>query len=248
MARSWGDGSPTQTLHHLAFDLYPKLAKTLGCTTYRTLPVLSVSPGKGGVEKESKGPLKDMLPDWLNGNCGRISPMGYGDDTAQITPKEFTTKLIEGGGDTIQVVLGTCTGVQTDDNGDQQKITGVTYKARSNDADEEEDTEEKVLECDAVVVSAGPWSCAAEDWFDGRVKLPMEGIKSTSIVWKAPENKDVDATALFCGEDYRFGTHCKKSDFFCDVSYGMVCSVVCTHIIYVFQNNIHDSGGISPSG
>jgi hypothetical protein len=35
----------------------------------------------------------------------------------------------------------------------------------------------------------------------------MEGIKSTSIVWKKPEEGSVDATALFCGEDNRFGTH-----------------------------------------
>ena len=42
----------------------------------------------------------------------------------------------------------------------------------------------------------------------------MEGIKSTSIVWKPPVDEKgntkidaVEATALFCGEDDRFGTH-----------------------------------------
>jgi glycine/D-amino acid oxidase-like deaminating enzyme len=40
------------------------------------------------------------------------------------------------------------------------------------------------------------------------MKIPMQGIKSTSIVWKAPvEDATVDATALFCGEDNQFGTH-----------------------------------------
>lgn len=62
------------------------------------------------------------------------------------------------------------------------------------------------MEADVVVVSAGPWSCKAEDWFDNAVDLPMEGVKSTSIVWKKGED-DVDGTALFCGEDNRFGTH-----------------------------------------
>ena len=86
-----------------------------------------------------------------------------------------------------------------------RKIIGIKYQPRSN-----EETEEIVLPADAVVVSAGPWSCAAEDWFHGSVELPMEGVKSTSIVWKKPEEaKEVDATALFCGEDDRFGTHCK---------------------------------------
>ena len=43
----------------------------------------------------------------------------------------------------------------------------------------------------------------------------MEGVKSTSIVWKKGDGNDggedntVDATALFCGESNRFGTHCK---------------------------------------
>jgi len=213
MARSWGDGGPTQTLHHLAFDLYPSLAKTLGCETYRTLPVLSVSPGQGGVKQSKKNPsLKEMLPGWLDGNVGRISPLGMGDDTAQITPREFTHKLVEGGGDTIEVVLGTCTGVTSEEKDDgSRQVTGVTYKARPIDTDDNDDSEEEeeetTIACDSIVVSAGPWSCAAEDWFDGTVSLPMEGVKSTSIVWKAPESKDVDATALFCGEDHRFGTH-----------------------------------------
>merc|ERR1712238_535579 len=78
--------------------------------------------------------------------------------------------------------------------------------------------QEQILSADAVVISAGPWSCQAEDWFEGsNIVLPMEGVKSTSIVWKQPkdlkkknddENKNgVDATALFCGEDDRFQTH-----------------------------------------
>lgn len=44
MARSWGNGSPTQRLHELAFDLYPTICQEIGCTSYRKLPVLSVSP------------------------------------------------------------------------------------------------------------------------------------------------------------------------------------------------------------
>jgi glycine/D-amino acid oxidase-like deaminating enzyme len=205
MARSWGDRSPTQRLHELAFDMYETLAPALGCTSYRKLPVISVSAGyRQGIAKAKKDPtLASIVPNWLDGEeYGRISSMGMGDDTAQITPAEFVTKLLEAHPDKIQVVLGTCTGMETDQGSEEgtRKIVGVKYQARDS-------SDNLLLAADAVVVSAGPWTCQAEDWFQGAVKLPMEGVKSTSIVWKKPEGESVDATALFCGEDDRFGTH-----------------------------------------
>jgi len=209
MARSWGDGSPTQGLHHLAFDMYQDLAQTLGCSSYRKLPVLSVAPeGGGGIQKNTHK-TNPLVPSWLDGkSIGRISPMGYGDDTAQITPKEFVHKMLEAACDDVTVVLGTCTGVEVasnDNDGDETTVTGVKYQPRGDG----DDNVEQILPADAVVVSAGPWSCQAEDWFEGSgVQLPMEGVKSTSIVWKQPDEvENVDATALFCGEDYRFNTH-----------------------------------------
>lgn len=205
MARSWGDGSPTQVLHELAFDMYEELATILPCESYRKLPVLSVSPGGGG-RQESFQSSDPLVPNWLDGNIARISPMGYGDDTAQITPKEFVDQMLVHAPE-IDVVLGTCTGVETTSSGDDedvengQQITGVTYTT--------EDGTKETLPADVVVVSAGPWSCQAEDWFPtANLKLPMEGIKSTSIVWNKPKDRDVDATALFCGENDNFGTHC----------------------------------------
>jgi glycine/D-amino acid oxidase-like deaminating enzyme len=212
MARSWGDGSPTQRLHELAFDMYENLAKELGCKSYRKLPVLSVTPGYSGVADARKDKaLGPIMPGWLDGEVGRISAMGFGDDTAQITPKDFVTKMLENRSDRIHVVLGTCCGVETDQGSERgsRKITGVKYRPRGKD----DAREEAMIPADAIIVSAGPWSCEAEEWFQGAVELPMEGIKSTSIVWKKPDDSEVkvDATALFCGEDHRFGTHCKLS-------------------------------------
>jgi hypothetical protein len=189
--------------------MYEEIANELGCETYRKLPVLSVSPGyKGlGIAREDRQ-LGEILPTWLDGDVGRISALGYGDDTAQITPAEFVQKMLENTSDKVSVVLGTCTGIDTDQGSERgsRKVVAVKYQPRT---ETEEYAEEQVLPADAVVVSAGPWSCAAEDWFQGAVTLPMEGIKSTSIVWKQPQDVQVDATALFCGEDDRFGTHCK---------------------------------------
>lgn len=214
MARSWGDGSPTQRLHELGFDMYEGLATELGCTSYRRLPVLSVTPGYRGIGQARKdGRLGKILPSWLDGDVGRISAMGFGDDTAQITPSEFVEKMLEATAGRVSVVLGTCMGVETDQGSERgsRKVTGVRYTARPESGDGSDlPYEELTLPADAVVVSAGPWSCAAEDWFQGAVQLPMEGIKSTSIVWKQPQEiESVDATALFCGEDDRFQTHRK---------------------------------------
>ena len=192
MARSWGDGGVTQSLHQVAFDMYEQLAQELSLESYRKLPVLSVRPGKRrGVTTQNRN-----IPSWLNGAFGGISSLGDGDDTAQVTPSEFVHAMLKDE-PSIQVVKGTCTGVLTTDDNEESIISGVTYDSG------------ETLDADIVVVSAGPWSCAAEDWFDN-LQLPMEGVKSTSIVWEKPSSTEtVDGTALFCGEDSRFGTHCK---------------------------------------
>lgn len=214
MARSWGSGS-TVGLHELGFDLYEQLCAELNVKSYRKLPVLSVAPGssrdtKSIRERNPQLAQAGILPDWLDGSVGRISPLGLGDDTAQVTPKEFVDKMLDcmtkDSSNPVKLVLGTCTGVDCKEENDGSKtITGVRYT---------HEKEQHTLKASDVIVSAGPWSCQAETWFDNAVQLPMEGVKSTSIVWKPPVDgegnaKSVDATALFCGEDDRFGTHCE---------------------------------------
>jgi glycine/D-amino acid oxidase-like deaminating enzyme len=206
MARSWGDGSCTQRLHELAFDMYGPLALELGCESYRKLPVLSVSPGirnkQGVAAARSDRRLAPVVPSWLDGAAGQIRALGMGDDTAQITPAEFVSKMLDKHRDRIQLVLGTCSGIETSDaDPESRQITTVTYVDKATG-------EPRRLPCDAFVVSNGPWACQAEEWFEGTVQLPMEGVKSTSVVWEPPSDGiAVDATALFCGEDSRFGTH-----------------------------------------
>jgi glycine/D-amino acid oxidase-like deaminating enzyme len=170
--------------------------------------VLSVSPGvrtkEGVAAARNDRVLAPVLPSWLDGAAGPIRALGMGDDTAQITPTEFVSKMLDRHGDRIQLVVGTCSGVETSDadaDPDSLQITAATYVDQATG-------ESRTLPCDAFVVSNGPWACQAEDWFEGSVQLPMEGVKSTSIVWEPPrDGTAVDATALFCGEDSRFGTH-----------------------------------------
>lgn len=203
MARSWGDGSPTQQLHQLSFDLFESLSKTLPITSYRKLRVLSVPPGNLPISKHKQ---QQHIPTWLSGSTGpNISILGNGDDTAQVTPHEVTQKFVKASG--AHVCYGTAIGIATvpghsDSLNPEQRrqVAGVIYTPRAS-----ENEEPQTLECDTVVICAGPWSCIAEEWFPG-IQLPMQGIKSTSIVWKA-DDKVVDATALFCGEDPQFQTH-----------------------------------------
>lgn len=208
MARSWGSGSTTG-LHELAFDMYETLCDELQVSSYRKLPVLSVAPGrdtKSAAEKNPQLAQSGIIPSWLDGSVGKISPLGLGDDTAQVTPKEFVDKMLQRitKDENVKLILGKCTGIDYEEDGDgNRSVTGVQYT---------KDGQELTLPASDVIVSAGPWSCQAEQWFDNAVQLPMEGVKSTSIVWKPQVDKDgnalgVDATALFCGEDNRFGTH-----------------------------------------
>jgi glycine/D-amino acid oxidase-like deaminating enzyme len=221
MARSWGDGTVTQSLHELSFDLYEKIAPKIGCTSYRKIPVLSVSPSSQQTKRTSiantMSPVvqraiqsfgKEMIPSWLDdagtNSIRKIDALGSGTDTAQVTPTEFVTKMLEHCGDKIQVILNAqVSGIKTAtaEGGTDLQVKGVKYtNAISN--------ENAVLPTDVVVVSAGPWSCVAEDWFGSKLELPMEGVKSTSIVYEAASTA-VDAVGLFCGEHSTHGTHCK---------------------------------------
>jgi hypothetical protein len=85
-----------------------------------------------------------------------------------------------------------------------------------------------VVKADCVVIAMGPWcatalapgggggralrggsgrSCMAEDWFPG-FSVPMEGVRSTSIVFKTDEA--VDPYALFCAEDMNGSLPCLR--------------------------------------
>ena len=46
MARSWGDGNPTQGLHELAFDMYEELAAELKCESYRSVVSFTWTQGR----------------------------------------------------------------------------------------------------------------------------------------------------------------------------------------------------------
>ena len=185
LARDWGSG-PTVALHRKSFALHEELAKELGIASYRKIPVLSVTPGS------RRDWTTDICP-WLDGEIQDSEYMEREDGGgAQVAPLELCTKLVEAavaGG--AELRIGTVEGVETEANGDGRTLTGVRVDGA-------------VLPADKLVVTMGPWSALAADWFG--MPVPMTGIKSTSIVFK-DATRDVEPFALFCGEDYRFGTH-----------------------------------------
>ena len=178
LAREWGSG-PTVQLHHQGFDLHETLAKRLGITSYRRIETLSVD---GSVKGQN-------IASWLDRQASSTS---MGTPTAQVTPLELTTKMWQAA--TVDghatLVHGVAAGLQRDAT--TRRVTGVLVDDGSGAA--------TVLPADVVVVALGPWSGVfAEDHLG--ITLPMEGVKSTSIVYNSVQALSTEPYALFCGED-----------------------------------------------
>jgi len=192
LAGGWGDGSVTQDLHRRSFELHEQIAEELGLESYRKITTLSVRPqGRRG------GKQQGGLAEWLDGD--EVSHDLMDPSTAQVSPYELTTKMMaaaEAAG--AKVVIGTCAGVQLsgDDaaEGTVPQLTGITLESG------------EVIECDSAVVAMGVWSTLLEDWGLG-LAVPMEGVKSTSLVYKDMDFAKENPFALFCNEDPRFNTH-----------------------------------------
>ena len=176
LAREWGSG-PTVQLHRKSFDLHEKLAEDLSLTSYRRLPVVGVSQRDGYA-----------APSWLDGIASTEKLVG---EAAQVTPAELTSRMIE---EAVQkgakVIEDTAVGCETTPEG---KVKGVKLEKHGT------------VECDKMVVTLGTWSgVICEDWFS--CPIPMQGIKSTSLVYnEIPEIKS-EPYACFCDED-KFSCH-----------------------------------------
>jgi len=188
LARGWGSG-PTVQLHEASFDLHEELAKTLKLSSYRRIPTLSVKtrPGQRGSPKTPAA--------WLNGE--EVSSASLMDtETAQVTPLELTKALmgaaLAGG---AQLRQGVVTGVETEGEGVARRVTAVLVDGVA-------------VRCQRAVFAMGPWTVLVEDWLG--CSVPLEGIKSASIVYNSPALTSAvraEPFALFCGEDPRYGTH-----------------------------------------
>ncbi|KAL1530279.1 hypothetical protein AB1Y20_001191 [Prymnesium parvum] len=185
LARDWGSG-PTVALHKVSFELHEQLARELNIESYRKIPVLSVDPGKRSAR------TTDICP-WLDGNY-RDSSWMDADGGAQVAPQELCTKLVEAAlANGAELRIGSVEGVAMEE--DPAVEGGRRVRGVKVDGAE--------VAASKFVVTMGPWSTLAQEWFD--MPIPMTGIKSTSVVFQ--DQRAVEPYALFCGEDHRFGTH-----------------------------------------
>jgi len=189
LARGWGNGSSTQ-LHERGYDLHVELAATLGIASYRRLETAQAEVGG-----RARGGGQTLCP-WLD---GKVQVEEMDSDTAQVTPLELTTALLDAavasGFATLRIAK--CVGVRRA-GGDSGAVVGIDLESGDS------------LACAQLVVAAGPWSCLLDDWLGIPRACPMEGIWSSSCVWEQ-QTAEVEAvavsapTAVFCGED---ANHC----------------------------------------
>ena len=171
LARGWGNGITSQ-LHEFSYDLHEKLAAELDIKSYRKVKTLSVDGSKKGSNGAS----------WLD---RKATSKLMDENTAQVTPMELTTKLLEAAmAKGASYMKATVTGIEIEG----QKVVGVRLEDGT------------IVSCSVVVVCLGPWSGVfCEDHFD--MPFPMDGVKSTSIVYQNVEEINKEPFALFCDED-----------------------------------------------
>lgn len=197
LAESWGDGTPTEALHRVSFSLHAQLASDLGLSSYRSVQTLSLrtAPGGGAAASRRGGPAPPAP--WLGGAdvAGWRAMSGA---TAQVTPLELTEALMAAAVRRgAELRLGAACGLDTAADG-----SGALAAVRLEGGG-------APLLCRRCVVAMGPWSTLLEGWLPG-MRVPMQGIKSSSVVYSGAELKAAVLAhpfALFCEEDSRFGTH-----------------------------------------
>eukprot|EP00211_Chloroparvula_japonica_P005372 CAMPEP_0119152518 /NCGR_PEP_ID=MMETSP1310-20130426/47925_1 /TAXON_ID=464262 /ORGANISM="Genus nov. species nov., Strain RCC2339" /LENGTH=377 /DNA_ID=CAMNT_0007144895 /DNA_START=60 /DNA_END=1193 /DNA_ORIENTATION=- len=180
LAREWGN-AVTDYLHHGGYDEYERLARELNLASYRKIPTLMISGG--GKKRPTEG------PSWLT----RGRPIGPADtQTAQVDPKEVVDSMMKVAQDLgVKLIIDTVEDMVLGDE-NPKAVRGVKLASRGT------------LHCDKVLVAAGPWSGVLLRKVG--FKLPMEGIRSTSIVVRSVREAAEEPYALFCADDSR-GCH-----------------------------------------
>eukprot|EP01033_Poteriospumella_lacustris_P013323 gene13323-9545_t len=195
LARGWGDG-PTCSLHEISFDMHAELAKELSLASYRQITTLEVD---GNPRRRTAKATPKSMASWLNGD--NVSSSLMDNATAQVTSLELVTRMWEEAQRVAgcELVLGRAVGLpRTPSTTDTTTFASVATGVHVMLPGESEPT---LIPADVVILAMGPWSAVAvEDWCG--FHLPMEGIKSTSLVFhQLPRLGIEEPYACFCAED-----------------------------------------------
>lgn len=177
LARNMGYGI-TKELHEKSFDLHEQLAHTLSLKTYRKIPTIALDGSRNGKQK---------IASWLDRKVSS-QLMSLEADTAQVTPKELTEAFVNHAvSHGAEVIIGKTEDIIKDGG----KVTSVIVNG-------------KEIQCSSLIVAMGIWSQPfLADNFN--LHIPMEGIKSTSIIINDVKEIRDEPYACFCEEDVN---HC----------------------------------------
>lgn len=167
LALDWNAGNPLDELARASFGLHRELAGALGAERlgYRDMDALmTAAADEGDLERYRRLPN----PEWLDGRAVAHEVIGAPGTTAQVTPRLFTTALLE---EAVAAGARSLTGVVEglDLSGPGGAVRGVVVDGETHPAD-------------AVVLALGPWTDRAQRW----LALPQVfGTKSASVVLRA---------------------------------------------------------------
>lgn len=178
LARDWCDGTVTEQLCQLSFDLHQELADTLdGAQGYGYRPMSAYSVA---IPNSLRGlhAAHEKETQWLDDGCFVRGKLGDVGNTAQVNPALFTKTMLAAAvehGATF--VKGTVNGISTSNM--SEAISGVSIDGET-------------VEAKNTVFAMGPWTTDAENW----TRIPgIDSIKGDSLILRPRGN--IPAHALF---------------------------------------------------
>eukprot|EP01087_Luapelamoeba_hula_P009571 TRINITY_DN2480_c0_g1_i3.p1 TRINITY_DN2480_c0_g1~~TRINITY_DN2480_c0_g1_i3.p1 ORF type:complete len:409 (+),score=45.06 TRINITY_DN2480_c0_g1_i3:15-1241(+) len=182
LAVDWCSGAQGP-LARKSFALHHELAQTHASAIqgphsygYRAVDTLSAAFD----ERRTSGPSNLTVPPWVDGACQKTSVLGTTRTTAQVHPRLFTEALVRSATSKGAAVhIGCVSGIRQDND----VVTGV--KLENGD----------ILDADVVVITMGPWSHMATEWFPS---LPhVSSWKAHSVVIRPLQESVITAHTLF---------------------------------------------------
>jgi glycine/D-amino acid oxidase-like deaminating enzyme len=205
----WAAGRELVQIHREGLALHKALARELEIPSFRHLPTVQV-------EHQARSEARAAVPGGAGAvllDPGSTSQMLMDAGSAQVTPLELCEKLATAAralgaelrlgealarlvpAEAARLVPAEAASAPPPAGG--PPVPGARFAAQLDSG--------RVEHFDWVVLATGSWAVAAEDYLPG-LRVPMEGIASSSLLLHAPRGARVAATAAFCDEDPQSGT------------------------------------------